>query len=67
MNSNNNIINNIYPTFTKVTNVQILPDNDKINNEKKFINNKIKNNSNINDLENKKENINENNIDKKIL
>ena len=48
--NNNNIINNIYPTFTKVTNVQILSDNDnnnKINNEK--------------EIENKKENINSNN------
>ena len=67
MNSNNNIINNIYPTFTKVTNVQIIPDNDKTNNEKNFVNNKIKNNPNITDLENKKENINENNIDKKTI
>ena len=49
--NNNNIINNIYPTFTKVTNVQILSDND---------NNKSINNEN----ENKKENINTNNNDK---
>ena len=66
MNSNNNIINNIYPTFTKVTNVQILPDNDKNDsNNKIFVNNKNKNSNNNNDLENKKENINENSIDKK--
>ena len=52
--NNNNIINNIYPTFTKVTNVQILSDNDnnKINNEK--------------EKENKKENINSNNNNNKI-
>ena len=68
MNSNNNIINNIYPTFTKVTNVQILHDNDKNNNNNKnCVNNNIKNNNNCNDLENKKENINENNIDKKNI
>ena len=67
MNSNNNIINNIYPTFTKVTNVQILSDNDKDNNKKNFVNNKSSNNNSYNDLENKKENINENNIDKKNI
>ena len=47
INNNNNIINNIYPTFTKVTNVQILSDNE--NN---------KNNEKENDT--KKENINNN-------
>ena len=70
MNNNNNIVNNIYPTFTKVTNVQIIPDNDKKNNNntnKNFVNNKNKNNNNYNDIENKKENINENNIDKKNI
>ena len=67
MNSNNNIINNIYPTFNRVTNVQILSDNTKnLSNEKnKFsINNMNKINENY--LENKKENININqNIIKK--
>ena len=51
--NNNNIINTIYPTFTKVTNVQILSDNE---------NNKINNNDK--EKENKKENINSNNNDK---
>ena len=54
MNNNNNIINNIYPTFTKVTNFQILSDNDNNNNS-----------SSENSIENKKENINHNNIMKK--
>ena len=70
MNNNNNIINNIYPTFTKVTNVQIIPDNDKNNNSntnKNFVDNKNKNNNNYNEIENKKENINENNFDKKKI
>ena len=45
INNNNNIINNIYPTITKVTNVQIISDNDNtLINEKK--------------QESKKENIN---------
>ena len=69
--NNNNIINNIYPTFTKVTNVQILSDNDKNKNNKNS--NNVKNNCNsINnlknkssDLENKKENVNQDNISKK--
>ena len=30
INNNNNIITNIYPTFTKVTNVQIISDNENI-------------------------------------
>ncbi len=70
MNSNNNIINNIYPTFTKVTNVQILPENDN-NTNKAYINNKNKsnnlNNFNSNDLDNKKKIIVEdkNKIEKK--
>ena len=69
-NNNNNIINNIYPTFTKVTNVQILSDKDKNNtktkNNVKNNYNKIDNLKNINnDLENKKENINDENISKK--
>ena len=67
MNSNNNIINNIYPTFNRVTNVQILSDNTKnmANEKSKFsINNMNKLNENY--LENKKENININqNIIKK--
>ena len=62
INNNNNIINNIYPTFTKVTNVQILSDNDKNNNRINNINNAKKDS---NDFENKKENINEDNIIKK--
>ena len=68
--NNNNIINNIYPTFTKVTNVQILSDNDNDNNNNNKINYHSKNNYNSinnlkkvsNDFENKKENINEDNI-----
>ena len=71
INNNNNIINNIYPTFTKVTNVQILSDNEQIKNTKNSNNDKnnynninyLKNNSS--DLENKKENINEDNFTKK--
>ena len=53
INNNNNIINNIYPTFTKVTNVQILSDTE---------------NSKINEKENdtKKENINSINTNSKI-
>lgn len=66
INTNNNIINNIYPTFTKVTNVQILSDNE---NNKNMNCDKNKSKYNINDynkedysnLENKKENINQNN------
>ena len=61
INNNNNIINNIYPTFTKVTNVQILSDNDDTN---KIFSNKNSNVSNnlesTNDVDNKKENINDN-------
>ena len=57
INSNNNIINNIYPTFTKVTNVQILSENDN-NTNKTLVNNKNKNNnlnnSNSNELDNNK-------------
>ena len=50
--NNNNIINNFYPTFTKVTNVKILSDTKK---------EKVKKNeNNLNNLENKKENINRN-------
>ena len=70
MNSNNNIINNIYPTFTKVTNVQILQQNDN-NTNKDFINNKNKdhnlNNSNSDDLDIKTKIIieEENKIEKK--
>ena len=71
--NNNNIINNIYPTFTKVTNVQILSDNDNDNNNNNKTNYHSKNNYNSinnlkkvsNDFENKKENINEDNIIKK--
>ena len=70
INNNNNIINNIYPTFNKVTNVQILSENDNIKNNSYC--NKDKNNNNIDNLknshieiENKKENIDESNIDKK--
>ena len=57
INNNNNIINNIYPTFTKVTNVQILPDNEsakvnekEIDTKKENINstNKINSNRQIN-------------------
>lgn len=33
INNNHNIINNIYPTFTKVTNVQILSENEKLENK----------------------------------
>ena len=51
--NNNNIINNFYPTFTKVTNVKILSDNNKKEKVKK-------NENNLNNLENKKENINRN-------
>ena len=51
--NNNNIINNFYPTFTKVTNVKILSD---INKKEKV----KKNENNLNNLENKKENINRN-------
>ena len=71
INNNNNIINNIYPTFTKVTNVQILSDNDKNKNNNKSNYNNKKNYSNINsknesnDFEKIKENINEDNIIKK--
>ena len=52
--NNNNIINNFYPTFTKVTNVKILSDTNKKEKVKK-------NENNLNNLENKKENINQNN------
>jgi hypothetical protein len=70
INNNNNIINNIYPTFTKVTNVQILSDKDKNNTKtKNNVKNNYKNIDNLkninNDLENKKENINDENISKK--
>ena len=51
--NNNNIINNFYPTFTKVTNVKILSDTKKKEKVKK-------NENNLNNLENKKENINRN-------
>ena len=51
--NNNNIINNFYPTFTKVTNVKILSDTNKKEKVKK-------NDNNLNNLENKKENINRN-------
>ena len=51
--NNNNIINNFYPTFTKVTNVKILSDTNKKEKVKK-------NENNLNNLENKKENINRN-------
>ena len=53
INNSNNIINNIYPTFTKVTNVQILSDAE---------------NAKINEKENeiKKENINSINTNNKI-
>ena len=70
VNSNNHIINNIYPTFTKVTNVQILSENEN-NTNKTFVNNKDKNinlnNSNSNDLDSNKKLIseNENKIGKK--
>ena len=66
INSNNNIINNIYPTFTRVTNVQILSDNDNKTNEKNKYNNNI-NKISYHGLEHKKENINinQNNIIKK--
>ena len=69
INSNNNIINNIYPTFTKVTNVQILSENDN-NTNKTLVNNKNKNNdlnnSNSNELDNNKKIIaeSENKIEK---
>ena len=67
INNNNNIINNIYPTFTKVTNVQILSDNDNANNTFTNKESNISNNlDSTNDVENKKENINDNiNIEKK--
>ena len=61
--NSNNIINNIYPTFTKVTNVQILSDTD--NNNKAFSNSNCNNLDSTNDVENKKENINDNIIEKK--
>ena len=51
--NNNNIINNFYPTFTKITNVKILSDTNKKEKVKK-------NDNNLNNLENKKENINRN-------
>ena len=68
INSNNNIINNIYPTFTKVTNVQILSDNDNSKNcenceKPKYLNKNLK--SINNELDNKKENIDQNNKDTK--
>ena len=70
MNGNNNIINNIYPTFTKVTNVQILPDKTP---KKSSTGNRIKYKDSISTPErindsvqdNKNENINQNNITKK--
>ena len=66
INSNNNIINNIYPTFTKVTNVQILSDNENNKSNLSTDKNKYNINKNIVNLENKKENIqNINNICKK--
>jgi hypothetical protein len=58
INSNNNIINNIYPTFTKVTNVQILSYNENNkNNNLSTEKNKYNIKNNIVNLENKKENI----------
>lgn len=51
--NNNNIINNIYPTFTKVTNVQILSDAENAKNNEK-------------ENETKKENINSINTNNKI-
>ena len=52
INNNNNIINNIYPTITKVTNVHILSDNDNAKENKKEIK---KENININNNNSKKE------------
>ena len=67
INNNNNIINNIYPTFTKVTNVQILSDNDNTNQTFSNKNSNASNNlESTNDVDNKKENINDNiSIDRK--
>ena len=69
--NNNNIINNIYPTFTRVTTVQILPDNEstKVNENKKE---EKKYNLNIKNDINKEENLNNNandnnNSNKKVI
>jgi len=57
INNNNNIINNIYPTFTKVTHVQIISDNENKNipenksENKKEIIKDDKNNNNVIDLD----------------
>lgn len=61
MKSNNNIITNIFPTFTKVTNVQILSDNENSKNNLFTEDNKYNNNKTIESLDNKKENIQSNN------
>jgi len=74
INNNNNIINNIYPTYNKITNVQIIQDNEssKVNEnsqEKKkenISNNSIKKEKDIK-ITKKEENINNNNINKKII
>ena len=50
INNNNNIINNIYPTFTKVTNVQILSDNESAKVNEKEIDTKKENINSINKL-----------------
>ncbi len=60
VNNNNNIINNIYPTFTKVTNVQILSENENIKKCENPKNNANSLKNSKNDLDNKKENINQN-------
>ena len=50
INNNNNIINNIYPTFTKVTNVQILSDNESAKVNEKEIDTKKENINSINKI-----------------
>ena len=75
VNNNNNIINNIYPTITKVTNVQILSENDSQKNkedkqETKKENISINNNMNKEiDIKEKKEeeNILNINSNKKVI
>ena len=77
VNNNNNIINNIYPTITKVTNVQILSENEspKVKENKQetkkeniSINNNINKNEDIDIKEIKKEEENNNiNSNKKVI
>ena len=77
VNNNNNIINNIYPTITKVTNVQILTENEspKVNETKQeikkeniSINNNMNRDLDIKEIKKEEENMNiNNNNNKKVI